>query len=122
MGVRSPAVDRYLKHSPAAHSQAFEVIRDLIHSIQPNVVESVQYNMPLFDHHGMLCSFDSQPHTMSLYCKAELIDRYRDQLGSLVVSKGCIRFTKLDDVPLDILSAMLMDAALALESAARQSD
>ncbi len=43
MAARSPAVDRYLQHSPQAHRRAFEVIRELIHTVQPEVRESVQY-------------------------------------------------------------------------------
>ena len=118
MGARSPAVDRYLKNSPSAHRQAFEVIRDLIHTLQPDVREIVQYNMPLFDYHGLLCGFASQPQTISLYCRAEIIECYRPALGKLVVSKGCIRFTTLDELPLETMRAIFLDSCIALQNEA----
>jgi uncharacterized protein YdhG (YjbR/CyaY superfamily) len=121
VGQRSPAIDHYLKHTPATHRHAFEVIRDLLHRVQPDVRESVQYNMPLFDHHGLLCGFASQPHLISLYCKAEIVERYRHKLGNINVGRGCIRFQKLDDVPLDVLYAIFVDTNAALEQEFAQS-
>jgi uncharacterized protein YdhG (YjbR/CyaY superfamily) len=115
MGERSPAVDRYLKYTPLAHRHALEAIRDLLHSIQPDLVESVQYNMPLFDFHGLLCGFASLPHAASLYCRAEIVQRYRHQLGKLAVGKGRIRFQRLDDLPLDTLRAIFTESCVVLQ-------
>lgn len=123
MGTRSPAVDAYLKHTPLAHRQALEVVRDLLHALQPEVRESVQYNMPLFEYHGMLCGFASQLQSASLYCKPEVVERYRDKLGKLIVGKGRIRFHKLDDLPLDTLRAIFSESCTLLRTQAidRQS-
>lgn len=123
MGERSPAVDRYLYHSPVAHRQALTTVRDLIHRVQPNVRESVQYNMPLFDYHGLLCGFASQPHAISLYCRGEIIERHRAQLGKVVASRGCLRFQTLDDLPLDVMQSIFRESCIALDQEfAQQSD
>ena len=66
MGTRSPITDNYIKKCPLAHRQAFEVIRELIHTIQPDVSEAFQSSMPNFDYHGLLCAFSSQLDNISL--------------------------------------------------------
>lgn len=114
MGERSLAVDRFLQHTPAAHHHALMVIRDIIHAIQPEVRESVQYNMALFDYHGMLCSFASEPHSIRLYCLPEVVERYRAHLGSIAGTKGSIHFKTLHDMPLDTLRALLVDCNATL--------
>ncbi len=120
MGTRSPITDNYIKKCPLAHRQAFEVIRELIHTIQPDVSEAFQYSMPIFDYHGLLCAFSSHLDNISLYCKPEVLARYRRQLGKLDIGKGCIRFKKLDDLPLDVMRAIIQDSCVALEKSSVQ--
>jgi uncharacterized protein YdhG (YjbR/CyaY superfamily) len=122
MGTYNPIVDNYIKKCPSAHRQAFEVIRNLIHSIQPDVSETFQYNMPLFDYHGLLCAFSSHLYDISLYCKTEIVERYRHELGKLEVGKGCIRFKTLDQLPLDVMRAILEDSCVALQKASVQEE
>ena len=40
-----------------------------------------------------------------------LVDAFRPQLGKLSVGKGCIRFKKVEEVPLDVVGALLAKAA-----------
>ena len=119
MGKRSLAVDRFLQHTPVAHHHALLVIRDIIHTIQPDVQESVQYNMALFDYHGMLCSFASEPHSIHLYCLPEVVERYRAHLGATAGTKGSIRFKTLHDIPLDTLRALLTECSATLAKRAQ---
>jgi hypothetical protein len=37
----------------------------------------------------------------------ELVEGYRDRLGGLDCGKSCIRFKRLDDLPLDVIAAIL---------------
>jgi uncharacterized protein YdhG (YjbR/CyaY superfamily) len=115
MGERNPAVDRCLLHAPVAHRHAYDVIRELIHRIRPNVLESVHYNMPLFDYHGLLCGFASQLNAISLYCREEILERYRHQLDNVDVGKGRIRFQQLEELPLDVIRAIFIDSCAALD-------
>lgn len=115
MGARSPAVDRYLRKTPLAHQHALETIRDLLHTVQPDVGESVRYNMPIFDYYGLLCGFSSQLQSISLYCRSEIVERYRRELGKLDIGRGCIRFKTLEELPLDTLRAIFLDSCVALQ-------
>ncbi len=115
MGERNPAVDRYLHYLPAAHRHALQTIRVLIHQVQPLVREVMRYGMPLFDYHGLLCGFLSTPQGISLYGRAEIVERYRTQLGSLDVRRGRLRFQHLEEVPLNVLRNILIDSCATFD-------
>lgn len=48
---------------------------------------------------------------MALYCCDVLLEQYRPQLGKLSCGKGCIRFRKLEDLPMDVISSLLKELA-----------
>ena len=109
-----PSVESYLKKCSAAHRHAFTVIRDLIHNAQSGVSESVRFDIILFDYHGgMLCGFSSRLHEVSLYCKADILENHRQELSHLTLGKGCIRFEKIDDLPLKALYTIIRESCIA---------
>ena len=67
--------------------------------------------MPAYELHGaVLCAFASRKKYMALYVHTRLIEKYRDQLGGLSVGKECIRFRRLEQLPLDVVRALLCEA------------
>ena len=112
MGNRSAEVDEYLESVPLEHREALEKLRDMIHEIHPTVTEAVQYNMPAFSLSGeMVTSFASRARYISLYCKPEVVDSYRDDLGKLNVGQGCIRFGKIEQLPLETVRTIIEKSA-----------
>jgi uncharacterized protein YdhG (YjbR/CyaY superfamily) len=64
--------------------------------------------MPTYEYEGrVLCAFASQKQHMSLYMDTGLVDEHRSDLDGLSVGKSCIRFRKLDNLPLDTVSVVL---------------
>lgn len=73
--------------------------------------------MPTYDYRGeLLCAFASQQHHMRLYLDSELVEKHRPELGGLKVGKSCVRFRRLEQLPLDTVATILQET-VALRSA-----
>jgi uncharacterized protein YdhG (YjbR/CyaY superfamily) len=87
------SVDDYLASLPEPRAAALRHLRALILETVPGVEESIQYNMPAYTYHGMLCAFAAQKHYMSFYVlDGAIVNQNRHLLAGLSVGKGCIRF------------------------------
>ena len=56
-----------------------------------------------------MCAFASQKQYMSLYMDVDLVKEHADELSHLNVGKSCIRFTKIDNLPLDTVEQILKE-------------
>jgi integrase/recombinase XerD len=89
-------------------AKALAALRELIFEAVPNAEETTQYRMPTYEHRGqMLCAYASQKHYMSLYMDTSIVAEHRVALAGLSVGKSCIRFKRLEDLPLDTIRVML---------------
>lgn len=107
MGDRLRAVDEYLESLPDDRRQALATVRELIHRRVPEVSEDWRYNMPVFVLGDMLCGIKSQKNYISLYMDVDMVGRYRDELAPLDCGKGCIRFKRLEQLPLGTVEKIL---------------
>ena len=79
-----------------------------LREVAPEAEETLRYGMPTYERNGqVLTSFASQKNYMSLYMDVGLVEQHRDELGDLDVGKSCIRFTRLDRLPLDTVRTIL---------------
>jgi uncharacterized protein YdhG (YjbR/CyaY superfamily) len=103
----------YFDRLPPDRRAALEAVRALIFQVVPDVVESMHYRMPTYERPGghVLCSMASQKHYMSLYMDPRLVAQHKDALAHLSVGKSCIRFKRLENLPLDAVRAMLEELA-----------
>jgi uncharacterized protein YdhG (YjbR/CyaY superfamily) len=103
-------VDAYLDRLAPDRRAALAELRGLVRDAVPGVVETFKYNMPTYEHEGqVLCSFASQKHYMSLYMDVDVVAQHGDDLSHLDVGKSCIRFRKLESLPLDAVRRMLLE-------------
>ena len=112
--MRSTAttVAEYLAELPADRHAALKKVRSVIKKAVPQAKESMQHGMAAYELNGLLCALASQRNHMALYvCEAEVVEAHRDSLGKLNSGKGCIRFGKLEELPLDAIIQILKDAA-----------
>jgi uncharacterized protein YdhG (YjbR/CyaY superfamily) len=109
---KAKTVDGYLAELPEERRAVLALLRGLIRKSMPNATEDMQYGMPCYSLGALVCSVAAQKGHYSLYVHdAKAVGRFRSQLGKLSVGKGCIRFRKTEDVPLDVLSRILSTAA-----------
>ena len=107
MTSKATSVSEYLKELPADRKAALGKLRALINRIAPKATEGMKYGLPSF---GDLCAFASQKNYMALYvCEGDIVDAYRAELGKLSCGKGCIRFKRVEDLPLATIESILKD-------------
>jgi uncharacterized protein YdhG (YjbR/CyaY superfamily) len=92
--------------------EALEALRALVYQVAPDAVETMRYGMPAYDVAGkVLCQFASQKRYVSLYLDPKIVDKHRGELEGLSLGKGCVRFRKLDKLPLETIERMLREIA-----------
>jgi uncharacterized protein YdhG (YjbR/CyaY superfamily) len=108
---KATTVDAYLDEAPKERRAALDTLRQLIRKLAPKAVESMQYGMATYHvNDGMACALASQKQYMALYVGGDgPLDNHRAALGKLNCGKGCIRFKKLEDLPLDTITAILKE-------------
>jgi len=110
-------VDTYIDSLDESHKSSLQQLRRIILETVPGAEETIQYNMPYYTYHGMLCAFASQKHYMSFYfLNGEIVEKNRHLLAGLSVGKGCIRFKDINKLPEPTIRAMLHEAAQANEA------
>ena len=108
MHIEASDVTDYIDKCPAKRQDALRTLRDLVLSVDGDVVENLEYGMPTYWIGGqVLCAFASQKRHMSLYLDVDLLASHRAAFGNLNCGKSCVRFTNLDKVPLDTVAAIL---------------
>jgi len=111
MKSQATTVPNYLAELPPDRREPLEALRSMIHAALPDATEAMQHGMPAYELDGMVCALASQKNHMALYvCEPEIVDAHREALGKLNCGKGCIRFKKLDELPLDTIGAILKAA------------
>lgn len=114
MAQKSAEIDRYLDSLPPARREALQTLRALIHAAVPATRESMAHRMPTFATADIFCSLAAQKNYMALYvCNIPVLDRHRQPFAHLNCGKSCIRFKKLEDLPLAAVRALMREAAAA---------
>ena len=111
MKSTATSVPEYLAEQPPDRQHALTRVRSVIRNVAPDAKESMQYGMLAYELNGMFCGLASQKNYMALYvCDPEIVDAHRETLGKLNCGKGCIRFRKIEELPLDTIMAIMTDA------------
>ena len=110
-------VDTYIDLLDESRQSSLQQLRRIILEAVPGAEETIQYNMPYYNYHGMHCAFASQKNYMSFYLlNGEIVEKNRHLLTGLSVGKGCIRFKDISKLPEPTIRAMLREAALTNEA------
>ena len=122
MRIEAADADEYLTKVPVQRREAMQQLRELVEATADDLVVNMEYGMPTYwvGAH-MLCAYASQKNYMSLYLDMNLVEKYREEFGSLNCGKSCIRFTKIEKLPFDTITKILKEAYAAQKTLARQS-
>jgi uncharacterized protein YdhG (YjbR/CyaY superfamily) len=105
-------VSAYLGELPAERRRALETLRAMIEKAAPSAKASMKYGLPSWDWNGPLYALASQPRFMELYvAEIDLVAKRKKTLGDVEIGKSCIRFKRIEDLNLEIVAALLQDAA-----------
>lgn len=110
MRIEANSIAEYLEQIPPARKQAISTLCQLIRDAVPEAEESLGYNMPTYNAAGdFLAAVASQKNYMSLYMDADVVAAHKDDLAGLNCGKSCIRFRRLEQLPLDVVRTMLQE-------------
>ena len=113
MGTRDPRVDAYLERSADFAQPILRHLRDIVHAACPQVVETIKWGFPHFEHKGVLCSMASfKAHCAFGFWHREMRGDVAagGKAGEAMGQYG--RITRLSDLPRDVaLKALVCKAA-----------
>jgi uncharacterized protein YdhG (YjbR/CyaY superfamily) len=140
MRSEAMSVDQYLAELPDDRRDAIDTVRDTILENLPEGYEEtmnwgmITYQVPLATHPDtyngkplMYAALASQKNHMAVYLTAvyadesmreNFLDRYRATGKRLDVGQSCVRFRKLDDLPVDLIGEAigLMDVGTFVDT------
>ncbi len=102
MGKRTKAVDTYIAKSKPFAQPILEHIREIVHSVSPDIEESIKWSFPHFDYKGTICSMAAfKEHSAFGFWKGSIMkdpDKVINPVGKTAMgSLG--RITSVKDLP-----------------------
>ncbi len=114
MPTNDPRIDAYIDKAAPFAQPILIHLRKLVHKACPNIVETIKWSMPIFDHKGIVCSMASfKQHCAFGFWKQKILDsdafpKHKSAMGSFG------RITSLDDLPDDKTMTELIRQAVEL--------
>jgi len=113
MTSKAPNVQSYVKEVPAERRPAIEKLRSLCRQNLTGYEECMAYGMPTYKCDGVPeVAFASQKQYIALYVmKKDVVDEFRGALAAASIGKGCIRFSRPDQMDFAVLERLLRRTA-----------
>lgn len=102
-------IEAYLSSLPEDRRAALEAVRTLIRESVPGVRETMRYRMPTYELNEVILAVASQKNYMSLYLDVDLVGKYKAELAGLDCGKSCVRFRRLEQLPLDTVKKIIIE-------------
>jgi uncharacterized protein YdhG (YjbR/CyaY superfamily) len=118
---KSGKIDDYLATLPDNRRESVRQLRELIANALPEARELIEYNMPAVavTDDDIICSYKSQKNYISLYMDVELVEKHKAGLADLNCGKSCIRFSRFEQLPQDVIKAILVETAVKQSTVAQ---
>jgi uncharacterized protein YdeI (YjbR/CyaY-like superfamily) len=99
MVQRDPRIDTYIEKAPEYARPVLAHLRAVVHAACPDVVETLKWGKPSFDHHGMLCGMAAfKAHAAFGFWKHALV--VDDAQGKELEAMGSFgKITSVRDLP-----------------------
>lgn len=117
MATHEPRIDAYIEKSKPFAQPVLRHFRALVHKACPDVVETIKWGMPFFDHKGLICHMAAfKEHCAIGFWKAALLsDRSLREKAATEEAMGHFgRITSKQDLPSDKQIVALIKEAMHL--------
>jgi uncharacterized protein YdhG (YjbR/CyaY superfamily) len=120
-GIPARTIDEYIAMQAAATQMVLERVRGAIAKAVPDADECISYQIPAFKLHGrVLLYFAGWKEHYSVYPASDaMVAAFPDELAKYRVSKGTLRFSLSERVPVKLIGCIA--AFRATELAAGKS-
>ena len=104
--ARARTIDEYIAMQPAAAQIVLERVRSAIAKAVPDAEECISYQIPAFKLHGrVLLYFAGWKEHYSVYPASDaMVAAFPDELDSYRVSKGTLKFSLIERVPVNLIA------------------
>ncbi len=102
-------VDDYIKAQPTVVQGILHCVRSTIRNAVPDVEEVISYKMPTYKLNGTaVIYFAASRNHYSLYLATKpLLATFKDELAAYKLSRGTIRFSLDETVPVDLIDRIV---------------
>src|SRR5438045_879913 len=109
MTSKAVNVERYVAEVPAERRAAIEKLRSVCLQSFSGYEECMEYGLPGYKRNGVVeVGFASQKQFIAVYVlKKDVLDEFRTKLSATSIGKGCIRFSKPEQIDFDALKRLL---------------
>ncbi len=103
------SVDEYHSTLPPDVATRMQQVRDVIHTIVPEVEETISYQIPCFRYKGYLLYYAAFPNhiTLSHPFSAAFLQHFQAQLASYKVSKAAIQLPHTQPLPIGFIEEVI---------------
>ena len=115
--MAAKTVASFLKGLRADRRKALTALRRTIKKAAPRARESIEGGVPVYRLNGeLLCAMASRAQYLAFYaCNTKLLPRHKKKLKGLNCGKSCIRFKRLEQLPMEVIRDVVKEAARALK-------
>jgi len=106
--MNSTAVDDYLALINSEKLPLLQQLRNVIRSSVPEAEEGIFWNMPGYRWNGPLVYYAAYKNHVGFYPGPEIISAFSDRLSVFKTSKGAVQFDYQQELPVDLIKAMVI--------------
>lgn len=116
---KNTAVDDYIASKEPFAQEILAHLRDVIHTAAPDIIETIKWRQPCFEHNGLVCAVAAfKKHVSFSFFKGQLLN---DSEGIFSPSDNneltALKFSSLAEIPANHILKRYIQQAIALNSA-----
>ena len=102
------SIDNYIAQCPNEIQKSLQSIRQIIQSVAPEAVETINYQIPTFKINGKnLVHFAAFKAHIGFYPSPSGISAFKEQLSKYKISKGAVQFPLNEELPMELIRKMV---------------
>lgn len=101
-------IDEYITSFPSEVQSKLNQFRELIHSLVPDIKETMTYQMPTFVLNGNLVHFAAYKKHIGFYPAPSGISNFLGEISKYKYAKGSVQFPLDQDLPIDLISRIVI--------------
>jgi len=101
-------IDQYISAFPEEAIKRMQELRELIHKLAPDVVESISYSMPALKlNNRALVYFAGYKYHIGLYPTPSGVEEFQQEFSKYKTGKGSIQFPLDQAMPWDLITRIV---------------
>jgi uncharacterized protein YdhG (YjbR/CyaY superfamily) len=111
MQSKAETIAAYMSELPPKEKSVIQSLDRLVRFTLKGAVGTMKFGMPTYDADGRMIAINAQKNYFSLYVDPAVMKRYSAELEGLSCGKCCIRFRKMEDLPIDAIRSIIAEHA-----------